>query len=106
MSSENGPLSSENEKSDEPRRVTVLYSGRVQGVGFRYVSSRIARRFELTGHVRNLPDGRVHLVAEGPVDRIRRCLEAIAAEMKPFLRDAQVVYSQATGEFESFGVRF
>jgi acylphosphatase len=41
----------------------VLYSGRVQGVGFRYAVKRIAGGYEVTGHVRNLPDGRVELQA-------------------------------------------
>jgi acylphosphatase len=41
----------------------VIYSGRVQGVGFRYTVKRIASGFEVTGWVRNLPDGRVELQA-------------------------------------------
>lgn len=41
----------------------VLYSGRVQGVGFRYAVKRIAGGYEVTGWVRNLPDGRVELQA-------------------------------------------
>ena len=46
-------------------RVQVLYSGRVQGVGFRYTTKNVAMGFEVTGVVRNLPDGRVELIAEG-----------------------------------------
>lgn len=41
----------------------VFYSGRVQGVGFRYTVKRIASGFEVTGWVKNLPDGRVELQA-------------------------------------------
>jgi acylphosphatase len=41
----------------------VFYSGRVQGVGFRYTVKRIASGFDVTGWVRNLPDGRVELQA-------------------------------------------
>ena len=47
------------------RQMTVLYSGRVQGVGFRYTAKTVAAGFEIVGNVRNLPDGRVELVAEG-----------------------------------------
>src|SRR5471030_2081507 len=47
------------------RRMKVFYSGRVQGVGFRYTARTVAAGFEITGYVRNLPDGRVELVAEG-----------------------------------------
>ncbi len=42
----------------------VLYSGRVQGVGFRYSTKRIASGFDVTGWVKNLPDGRVELMAQ------------------------------------------
>ena len=41
----------------------VFYEGHVQGVGFRYATKNIARGFEVTGTVRNLPDGRVQLEA-------------------------------------------
>ena len=46
-------------------RVTVLYSGKVQGVGFRYAVKSVALGYELTGTVKNLDDGRVELIAEG-----------------------------------------
>jgi acylphosphatase len=42
-----------------------LVSGRVQGVGFRYFTQDVANREGLNGHVRNMPDGRVEIVAEG-----------------------------------------
>ena len=47
------------------RQVHAFFSGTVQGVGFRYTAERLARRYPLTGYVRNLPDGRVELLAEG-----------------------------------------
>ena len=43
----------------------IFYSGHVQGVGFRYTVKSVAAGFEVNGTVRNLPDGRVELVAEG-----------------------------------------
>jgi len=56
----------------------VLYSGRVQGVGFRYTVKRIATGFEVTGWVRNLPDGRVELQAMSPeTDELEAFLEAV-----------------------------
>lgn len=51
-------------------RVHLLIAGLVQGVGFRYATERQARRLGLNGWVRNTPDGRVEIVAEGPADRI------------------------------------
>lgn len=50
------------------RRFVV--SGRVQGVGFRYFTLEVARRANLSGVVRNLPDGRVEVLAEGEAPSI------------------------------------
>ena len=47
------------------KRMQIFYSGSVQGVGFRYSVRSVATGFEVTGVVKNLPDGRVELVAEG-----------------------------------------
>lgn len=49
-----------------------LVSGRVQGVGFRWFVVDVARRENLRGHVRNLPDGRVEAAAEGETDSLTR----------------------------------
>ncbi len=46
-------------------RRRVFYSGRVQGVGFRFISQGLARDFQVSGSVRNLADGRVELLAQG-----------------------------------------
>jgi acylphosphatase len=46
-----------------------LISGEVQGVGYRFFAQRAAARHQVTGYVRNLPDGRVEALAEGfPAD--------------------------------------
>lgn len=47
-----------------------LVHGRVQGVGFRYFVARHANRLGLTGWVRNLPDGRVEVLAGGAPERL------------------------------------
>ena len=51
-------------------RMQVFYSGRVQGVGFRYTAKSVATGFEVTGTVRNLPDGAVAVEAEGPLPKL------------------------------------
>lgn len=55
----------------------VLYEGYVQGVGFRWTSKRLAHGYDVTGWVRNLPDGRVELQVSGEDDEVSAFLRAI-----------------------------
>ncbi len=56
-------------------RYRVLISGRVQGVFFRDTCRRMAEESGVTGWVRNLPDGRVEAVFEGPADEVRALVD-------------------------------
>ena len=56
-------------------RNRVLISGRVQGVAYRDACRRMAEQHGVAGWVRNLPDGRVEAVFEGPPDRVRRLVD-------------------------------
>ena len=87
-------------------RRTVWFSGRVQGVGFRYTACGLAREFDVAGYVRNLPDGRVELLIEGRGAEVDRFLTAVRSEMAGNIREMQHQESQATGEFIGFDVRF
>lgn len=85
--------------------MTVFYSGRVQGVGFRYTTKTTAAGFELTGIVRNLADGRVELIAEGSrqeLDAFRLALHD--AGLAGFIRDEQVTWAAAKNEFRGFEI--
>ncbi len=87
------------------RRLTVLYSGRVQGVGFRYTVKTVATGFEITGTVRNLADGRVELVAEGLRPELEDFRAAILdAGLAGFVRDEQVNWADAKNEFRGFEI--
>lgn len=88
-------------------RQEVFFTGRVQGVGFRYTTSRIAGDFSVTGFVRNLADGRVHLVAEGTPREITRFIAAIEEQMRGNIQHAdKSIKTEGTGEFDSFGVQY
>ena len=70
-------------------RRRVYYSGRVQGVGFRFTAERLAQRFRVAGFVRNLDDGRVELLAEGEAAEVAVFLDAVRREMDPYILDIQ-----------------
>ncbi len=90
---------------DAHARFTVLFAGTVQGVGFRWTARRTAAGFEVTGYVRNLPDGRVELVAEGRRSELERFLDALEAAMSGYVRDRTRSESPGTGEFAGFDIR-
>ena len=65
----------------------VFYEGRVQGVGFRFTVRHIAKGFDVTGWVRNLPDGRVELQVSGDEDELRAFLDQVAqSELHSLIR--------------------
>jgi acylphosphatase len=77
----------------------------VQGVGFRYTVKTVATGFEISGTVRNLPDGRVELIAEGARAELEAFRVAIRAEgLAGFIRDEQVTWAEALNEFCGFEI--
>ena len=75
----------------------VHYSGTVQGVGFRYTAQGLAQGFAVAGHVRNLPDGRVELLAEGEADQVDGFLAAIAQRMAGYIEDVAITDEAPSG---------
>jgi acylphosphatase len=86
-------------------RVTNLYSGHVQGVGFRYAVKTLTHGFEVTGTVRNLVDGRVELTVEGTKEELEAFLEAVRqSEVACFIRQEAPCWSEAKNEFRGFEI--
>lgn len=83
----------------------VHFSGRVQGVGFRYTARELAEGFDVTGYVQNLADGRVRLVAEGDPSELDRFLKAVAERLDRYIGGSDVRRRTASGEFSSFSIR-
>jgi acylphosphatase len=83
----------------------IYYSGRVQGVGFRYTVKTVATGFELSGVVRNLPDGRVELIAEGARDELEAFREAIRdSGLGHFIQKEEASWGEAQSEFRGFEI--
>ena len=88
-----------------PDRLHVYFSGHVQGVGFRYSVKQLSLEFDVTGWVKNLPDGRVELVAEGERNELETFQAAIPdAGLRRFIRDTQSHWSEGTGEYRGFEI--
>ena len=86
-------------------RVRARVEGTVQGVGFRYTVKSLATGFEVTGMVRNLPDGRVELAAEGAKEELEAFRRAIQdCEVGRFIRNEEVNWGEAVGGFRGFEI--
>lgn len=87
------------------KRITLLISGRVQGVGFRYTTNTIAQSYCVTGTVENLDDGRVKIVVEGELSDIEAFWDAVQHQMHGKIKSFDRFESQATNEFGSFEIK-
>lgn len=84
----------------------VYFSGTVQGVGFRFTTVRVAQGYEVSGTVRNLPDGRVEVIAEGETDEIDRFLEDLSGRMGQYIRRRDEQTAEPSGRYDGFSVAF
>lgn len=88
-------------------RRRLLFSGMVQGVGFRYWAVRESAAFGVTGYVRNLYGGSVEVVLEGPRDEVANFISVLRGG-PPYGRVSrvEVIDEEPRGGYGSFGVRF
>ena len=88
------------------KRAHVIYTGRVQGVGFRYTIRQAAHGFDVVGYVRNLDDGRVEMVIEGEEEESNRFVQYIGdSDLAPYIRSKTVEWQPPTGEFRNFSIQ-
>ncbi len=88
-------------------RLHLFFEGTVQGVGFRFYTERAARRLDIAGFVRNLPNGAVEVVAEGKRKILDEFLSAIqTGNLSGYITGTEKIWEPPTGEFNDFGVRF
>ena len=92
--------------TESSERRLIYFSGRVQGVGFRYTTRSIASRFAVTGYVRNLADGRVELNAEGTKAELHAFVAEIRQQLGSHIRDETSEVQPASGDLPSFEIRY
>lgn len=86
-------------------RVHVHYSGRVQGVGFRYTVRSLVPGYDVLGTIRNLHDGRVELVAEGERAELEEFLQAVRdSGLRRNIQDEDIVWEEAQDKFRGFEI--
>lgn len=92
---------------DGSRQLHAFFSGRVQGVGFRYTVCELASSFAVTGFVKNLWDGDVELVAEGAQQELVDFLNCIrTSRLSRGIVQARIGWHDATDRFKQFGIEF
>lgn len=84
----------------------VIFQGRVQGVGFRYTSHSIARKYDVTGFVRNLPDGTVEMLVQGDPTEIDNCIADVQSEFAGYIRDTQIEPAPYNPRYTDFRIAF
>lgn len=88
-------------------RLHALVSGRVQGVNFRYYTTREASRLGVTGWVANRRDGKVECVAEGPRSKLEQMLDFLhRGSPSAHVTNVEASWKSPTGKFEDFKVRY
>jgi acylphosphatase len=82
----------------------IIFRGRVQGVGFRYTTYRIAGGYNVAGFVRNLPDGTVEMLAQGPADEVDRCIREVQDSFAGYIREARIEQIPCNPRYSDFGI--
>jgi len=84
----------------------IHFAGRVQGVGFRFTAYQIARQYELAGFVRNLPDGRVEMLAQGDPAVIDDCLRDISETFGNYITETTIEQVPPNPRHATFEITF
>jgi acylphosphatase len=84
---------------------TVFFSGRVQGVGFRYQTLQVAKGYDVSGYAMNLPDGRVQLEAEGRPAEVQAFITAVQERMEGYIRQVEQTGATRAPQFTGFTIR-
>ena len=91
-------------KTEEVFFIEVTFWGRVQGVGFRWSTQRVAEEFSVCGCVKNLPNGSVEMVAAGEMSEVRAFLAALKERMATCVESCEVTENLGPRRFNEFAI--
>jgi acylphosphatase len=84
----------------------IIFTGRVQGVGFRFTAHRIARLNQLKGFIRNLPNGSVEMLAQGYSEDVDDCIENIKESFAGYIKDTEIEELPLDPRYKDFKITF
>ncbi len=88
------------------KRAHVYYSGNVQGIGFRFMAVDLATKHKVVGWVKNIPDDRVELIAEGKESAVLNFLAEIRRVLSRYIGEVKFNWEPATSQFKDFSIEF
>ncbi len=88
------------------KQLHLYYSGKVQGIGFRYTVLDIALGQKVCGWVKNLDDGRVEIIAQASEDILKDFLQKINQQFSGYIINLNIEWLPASGEFSGFRIEF
>lgn len=86
--------------------INIIFTGQVQGVGFRFTAFNIANRYRLTGMVRNMTDSSVEMIVQGPIDDINNCISDIKESFNSYIRETKKEEIPYDPKYEDFKITF
>lgn len=93
--------------SPKSQRAHALFFGTVQGVGFRFTVLEISKGWKISGFVRNMDDGSVEVVAEGPEGELKGFFDAISgSRLGGLVSETNLSWSPAQGVFRGFKIEY
>jgi acylphosphatase len=84
----------------------IIFSGQVQGVGFRFTAFNMANRHQLTGFVRNLPDGTVEMLIQGTSGAIDDYIRDIKEYFSGYIRETKIKEIPSNSQYKDFEITF
>jgi len=87
------------------KQLHAYFTGRVQGVGFRFTAQDIAAELNIVGWVKNLRDGRVEILAEAEEEALKDLLERLNSFFNRYIQDTETEWLTPTAEFSDFRVK-